>query len=393
MIINPYNIENIIRNGTLNKDIEFNEKLDYDKIYKYVLNNYSEILKLEDKNILKKQLIDSLLKDFKILNLENLEQVVDNILDNIFGYGILQKYINNSDITDIRVVRFDRIYIKIKGKWKLIQEQFLNDIELNEYIRYIILKCDSNINFDMPLIVVSDRQYNLRIEAGISPININSSSIVIRIHRNRKLSLINLKTEKMFKEQEYKLLKSIIMSNKNIIIAGKGGSGKTSLLKALLNELVTRNKAITTIEETAELFLEDMNVIQRETDYFRLDSKKITLDKLMHNALVMSNDVIVVGELKGIEITSFLDAIFTGHQGIATIHSNSANSVIDRLVVLLKKDSKNTNYTVDYLKSILVNCIDYIIFLEDFRLKQILDISKNKEKVEFKYLYDILDKD
>jgi len=294
MIINPFKTVEY-----QNKDVITNkqENIDIKDLQKYLIDNYLENLKNEDKDVLISIIEKYLYNKYSLNDIDKIHKVINNIFNKMFGYDILQTYIDNKDISDIRVVRYNDIYIKSKGIWVKENTTFESETEFYDYVRYCILKNNNNINFDIPIIIVSDKKYNLRIEAGLPPVNSISPSLVIRIHRNDT----NINLERLFVINEminfeiYMLLITIITEEKNIVICGKGGSGKTTLLKALINK-IPDNKAITTNEETMELFIEGKNVIQREIVENREESKKITLDKLMKHSLVMSNDVIIIGD-------------------------------------------------------------------------------------------------
>ena len=187
----------------------------------------------------------------------------------------------------------------------------------------------------------------------------------------------------MLDKKSYELIKEAVIGESNIIISGKGGSGKTTLLKAIINELPNQ-KAITINEETSELFIENKNVIQREILENRNENKRIDLEKLMRHSMVMSNDVIVVGEIKGKEMTTFLDSITTGHMGLATVHSDSAFNTINRLITLFKKDSNAQQYKEELIESILSNSIDYIIFMQNYKVCQIAKFIFDEKLKEYK---------
>ena len=307
----------------------------------------------------------------------------------MFGYGILQKYIDNEEVTDIRVVSYNNIFIKKYGKWEKIQDTFKNNEDFAEYIRYCALKNNSNINFDTPVITISDKIYNLRIEMGIEPVNVKSPNIVIRIHRvNENINLETLfLVYNMLDATSYKVISEAISNEKNIILSGKGGSGKTTLLRSIIQK-IPDNKAISINEETAELNIQNKNVIQREVIENRESSKKITLEKLMKQSLVMSNDVIVVGEMKGKETSVFIDAISTGHIGYATVHSDSANNTINRLVTLFKRDERVQAYKEEFVKQLLVSSIDYIIYLENFKVVQIIKKIEKNNEIKYENIYE-----
>lgn len=385
MLINPFKLESEQENKENEDNVKYEPEEIILKLRDYVINNYMDYLKENMKDKLKEKLNKDIYDLYGITDQQKVNNIITILLDKMFGYGILQKYIESKDVTDIRVVKFDSIYIKRKGIWEKVEDKFASEEEFNEYVRYCALKNNSNINFDVPIITVSDKIYNLRIEMGIEPANVKSPNIVIRIHRFNEI--INLETlflvYDMLDASSYKILLNAVNEGKNIIFSGKGGSGKTTLLRAILQK-IPDEKAISINEETAELNIQNKNVIQREVIENREESKKISLEKLMKQSLVMSNDVIVVGEMKGSETSVFIDAIGTGHIGYATVHSDSAKNTINRLITLFKRDVRVQAYKEEFVKELLINSIDYIVYLENFKVVNIL----KKEIINNNCMYD-----
>ena len=377
MIINPFDVVN-------KKNIESKiDSVEIDEIIQHISSNYSKYLSTQNKVFFEGKIKEYICLKYCLNKESSYKEIVDKVLNKIFGYGILQKYIDNKDITDIRVVRYDLIYIKSKGKWLRQQDKFKSKEEFRDYIKYCILKNNNCINFDNPIVIVSDKEYKLRIEAGISPINSIDDNLIVRIHRyNKNLKLKDLIKLNMLDSKAYFIILNMIKIGDNIIIAGKGGSGKTTLLRAIISEYAD-NIPITVCEETNEIFIENKNIVQREIQTGK-KSNNIDLKKLLKHSMVMSNDIIVVGELKGEETSVFIDAINTGHIGMSTVHSDSINTVIDRLVILFKRDDKAQKYSEKYIKNILYNSINKIIFLKDFNLKQIGQVEYDKKEKEYK---------
>ena len=375
MIINPYKVYEEKEETTyeIKKNI-------VKEISERIINENINLINSEDKKVINKKIEEILIGSYK-LNDNDREKVKKQILDKIYGYDILQKFIIDNVTTDIRVVRYDQIYVKQLGIWKKVDEQFESREELDSFIKFCALKNGANINFENPVVIFSDKSNKLRIEAGISPVSVNSSSLVIRIHRAEvedTLEGLWIKVG-MISKYEYVLLTKCINERKNIILCGQGGSGKTTLLRALLNKL-PKEIAITCNEETAELYIEDRNIIQRECILSRKEDKNIDLEKLAKHALVMSNDVIVIGEMKGKEANVFFDSISTGHMGLATVHADSSKNAIDRIITLIKKDIKAQYYTEKFLKEYISKCIDLIIFMEGYKVKDILYMQYKKEE-------------
>ena len=388
MIINMFKNEcktqeyknNISPKMMVNKDISIKE------LKKFVIKNYLDFLQKNAKEELKIKISEYLINELSFES-DKANEKIDILFDEMFGYGFLQKYIENKNVSDIRVVRYDLTYIKEIGKWKKVEDKFENSEEFNEFLRYCAIKNGAKINHDVPIIVVSDKYFNLRIEIGIEPVNVNSSSLVIRIHRSENKSLeILFVCENMLDADSYKIINSAIIQKNNIIISGKGGSGKTTLLRSIIKSLPD-NISISINEETAELNITGKNIIQREILQNR--ENKIGLEKLMQHSLVMSNDVIVVGEMKGSETSVFIDAISTGHIGYATVHSDNCENTLTRLITLFKRDVRAQSYKEKFISQILASSIDYIIYMENYSVYQICKISfdKKSEKAIIESVY------
>ena len=387
MIVNAYKI-----NLNKNEDIQKSSLEIIKELTMFVIKHHETLIEGNNKEKLEIVIKDYLYSKYHLNNEIEINEIKRNIMDRIFGYGILQKHIDNEYISDIRVVEYDSIYIKEKGVWKKSQEKFESKEAFEEYVRFCALKNNANINFETPIVIFSDRKNSLRIEAGIEPANVIGPSLVIRIHRkNVKSNLDSLYYEyKMLDKNSYEIIKDKIDITKNIVLCGKGGSGKTTLMKALIDR-IPNEVAITTNEETAELYLNDRNVIQRECILNRNENKNIDLEQLSRHSLVMSNDVIIIGELKGSEANSFFDSISTGHIGLATVHADSVRNTIDRLITLIKKDIKAQYYTEEFLKRFLSSSIDYIIFMKNFKVFEIAKIGLEEKtgKIDYEIIYKL----
>lgn len=382
MLINPLKSEanNVEPNLEVNKDKVIGE------IISFLINNYSDYLSDIDinRNIVENIIREKVYKEYANMNTES---TIKNILDRIFGYYILQKYIDDVNVSDIRVTSFDRVFVKRKGNWERIKESFNSKEDYTNFVRYCILKNHGKITTEEPIVVVSDRKNNLRIEAGIEPVNVSSPNLVIRIHRpnlNQTLEELFMTDIEMFDLDIYKFLVKSIISGCNIIISGKGGSGKTTLMRNLINR-IPEDLSITSNEETAELNLSHPNVIQREILNNRNKDKNITLAKLTAHSLVMSNDVVVIGELKGEEAMVFFDAVSTGHRGYATVHSDSSKNTLDRLVTLMKRDISAQSYTDKYLRKLLAMSVDVVIFMKNFKIHEIAEVIYDEEIQDVRY--------
>ena len=384
MLINPLMVtdedEVYVKNYETDTDKVIGE------IITYLIANYSEYL--SDINI-NKRIVENLVREkvYKEYSNMNTESTIDAILNRLFGYHVLQKFIDDQEVTDIRVTRYDNVFIKRKGEWLKTTTKFSNETDYTNFVRYCVLKNGGKISNETPIVTCSDKKNNLRIEAGIEPVNITSPSLVIRIHRPNGISNIDdLATENigMINEEIKVFLQKAMISGCNIVISGKGGSGKTTLMRNLIN-IIPDNLSITSCEETAELYSTHPNIIQREIINNREKDKNVTLADLTAHALVMSNDCIVVGELKGEEAMAFFDAVSTGHRGYATVHSDSSKSTLDRLVTLMKRDAKAQMYTDRYLRKLLSNSLDIVIYMSNFKVQEVTEVMFDSEKDDIVY--------
>ena len=259
MLINPLDMkESTTQQSIANSDV-------ISEIISFLIQNHREYLSdisINKENV-EKIVREKVYKEYASLNTES---TIKTILDRLFGYYILQKYIEQEDISDIRVTRFDTIFVKEKGTWKKTKDSFLNETDYLNFIRYCILKNHGKITNETPIITVSDRKNHLRIEAGIEPVNVSSPNLVIRIHRpvnQKSLEELFMTNVEMIDTKIYLFLRKAMKAGLNMVISGKGGSGKTTLLRNLING-IPKDLSITANEETAELYSTHPNIIERE---------------------------------------------------------------------------------------------------------------------------------
>lgn len=384
MLINPLKIEEKCEEN--NHKYESNKDIVISEMLSFLITNYADYL--SDISINKK-MVENIVRErvYKEYSNMNTESTIEAILDRLFGYHILQKYIEDENITDIRVTQYNRIFIKKLGVWEQTKDSFSNENDYLNFVRYCILKNGGKITTEIPIVTVSDRKNHLRIEAGIEPVNVSSPNLVIRIHRPNginKLEELASKEIDMINDEICEFLTKVMIAGCNIVISGKGGSGKTTLMRNLINK-IPENLSITSNEETAELYTTHPNIIQREILKNRNEDKNVTLAMLTAHSLVMSNDVIVIGELKGEEAMVFFDAVSTGHRGYATVHSDSSKNTVDRLVTLMKRDNKAQMYTDQYLRKLLSYSLDIIIYMDNFKIKEIVEVAYDEEQNDIAY--------
>lgn len=263
------------------------------------------------------------------------ERIVDEILDEILGYGPLERLLRSNDITDILVNGPHTIYVERKGKLELANAHFRDEAHLRQVIDRIVSRVGRRIDESVPM-VDARLPDGSRFNAIIPPLALDGSSVSIRrfgLNPLRRDDLVKLGS---VPEELMVVLDGCVRSKLNILVSGGTGSGKTTLLN-VLSWFVPDGERIVTIEDAAELQLQKPHVVRLETRPPNLEGTgEVTTRDLVRNALRMRPDRIVVGEIRGMEAIDMLQAMNTGHEGsISTIHANSPRHALTRLETLV----------------------------------------------------------
>lgn len=313
--------------------------------------------------------------------------MIKEIMNYMFGYGILQYYIENENITDIDGTRYNYFMIKENGIKKKIDIKFSTEEEFDKFCRLIIIRNGGIINENDSHARVSDENYRLRINVAINPRNITGPSLTIRKHRRTAYSLEELSDKDMFDKKVEKILVNIANSNSRIIFSGKGAAGKTTLLRAFIKK-INESERILVCESDAEIYPESKNFISQRIKKDCYGGRKLELKDLLKDGLTMSLDGYCVGELVGEETWDFLKAGYTDHKIIGTLHAISAEDSLYRLLMLIENSivglSENT------VKKVIANSLDIIVYLKNFEVQEIIKVNRysNEKRVfEIDYLY------
>ena len=263
------------------------------------------------------------------------DQVTREILDELLGFGPLQPLLDDPDISEVMVNGHEKVYIERKGKIIRTDITFPNDDAVLRMIDKIIMPLGRRIDADSPT-VDARLPDGSRVNAVIPPVAIDGPTITIRKFQKDKLTMeqyINLGT---VTENMAEFMRICVLSRLNIIISGGTGSGKTTLLN-ILSSFISPTERIVTIEDAAELKLQQDHVVRMETKTPNSDGKgAVTIRDLVRNSLRMRPDRIVVGEVRGGEALDMLQAMNTGHDGsLTTLHANSPRDALSRLETLV----------------------------------------------------------
>ena len=261
--------------------------------------------------------------------------ILKEVLDELLGYGPLQPLLTDPEVTEVMVNGPKSVYVEKKGQLQKSQVVFDDDNHVLQIIDRIILPLGRRVDADSPT-VDARLPDGSRVNAVIPPVAIDGPSITIRKFSKEKLGINNLIEFGSITEKMAEFLRACVLAHLNIIISGGTGSGKTTLLN-VLSSYIPENERIITIEDAAELQLQQDHVLRMETKPAGVDGRgAVAIRDLVRNSLRMRPDRIVVGEVRGGEALDMLQAMNTGHDGsLTTVHSNSPRDAIARLETLV----------------------------------------------------------
>jgi len=259
------------------------------------------------------------------------QQLFHDIKDDLLGYGPIQPLLEDPSITEVMVNGPNKVYIERKGKLVKTNVAFENDDHVMRIIERIILPLGRRVDADSPT-VDARLPDGSRVNAIVPPVALDGPSITIRKFSKEKLSIQQLVGFGAITPQMGEFLRVCVISKLNIIISGGTGSGKTTLLN-VLSGFIPEEDRIVTIEDAAELRLQQDHIVRLETKTANLDgSGQVTTRDLVRNSLRMRPDRIIVGECRGGEALDMLQAMNTGHDGsLTTLHANSPRDALSRL--------------------------------------------------------------
>lgn len=257
--------------------------------------------------------------------------VIRLVLDEIMGLSVLEPLLAEATISDILVNGSRKIYVEPFGKLELTPLHFRDDNHLLKIIDRIVSSVGRRIDESSPM-VDARLKNGSRVNAIIPPLALDGPILSIRCFNSDRFDLDQLSAIDSINESIKKILQAAVKSRLNILISGGTGSGKTTLLNALSNH-IPANERVITIEDSAELQLQQEHVIRLETRPPNIEGTgRVTQRDLVRNSLRMRPDRIVVGEVRGEEAFDMLQAMNTGHDGsLTTIHANSARDALTRV--------------------------------------------------------------
>jgi len=311
------------------------------RLKKYLADNLmraleSESVSVEQRNAFVKQNIIHVYEQTQLKLPDDLrKQIFDQVLNDLLGFGPIQSLLDDDDVSEIMVNGPKKVFVEKKGKLTKTNVTFDDDDHVLRIIDRIILPLGRHVDGDSPT-VDARLPDGSRVNAVVRPVAIDGPSITIRKFAKDKLQVDDLIRFGSLTSPMADFLQACVKARFNIIISGGTGSGKTTLLN-VMSGFIPENERIITIEDAAELQLQQDHVMRMETKVADADGlHAVTIRELVKNSLRMRPDRIVVGEVRGGEALDMLQAMNTGHDGsLTTVHANTPRDAISRIETLV----------------------------------------------------------
>jgi len=274
---------------------------------------------------------EELAKQNHALNHAERKQLVGDVLDELLGLGPLEPLLKDPTITDILVNGYAKVFVERFGVLEASPVRFKDERHLIRIIQKIVSAVGRRIDESSPL-VDARLADGSRVNAVVPPLAIDGSSLSIRKFAKVPISMERLIEIGSVPPQVAEVLKAVVASRRNVLISGGTGSGKTTMLNAM-SAFIDERERIVTIEDSAELQLQQEHVVRLETRPANIEGKGEILQRdLVKNALRMRPDRIIVGEVRAGEAFDMLQAMNTGHDGsMTTVHANTARDALSRV--------------------------------------------------------------
>ncbi|MFE0045119.1 CpaF family protein [Streptomyces albireticuli] len=295
-----------------------------------------------------------------VLSTAERDRLIRSVVDEALGLGVLEPLLEDPSITEIMVNGPDQIFVERAGRVELVPVRFASHEQLMQTIERIVSTVNRRVDESNPM-VDARLPSGERVNVIIPPLALNGATLTIR-RFPRAYTLPELIGMGTLDERMLLLLSALVRAKFNVVVSGPTGSGKTTLLNAL-SGLIPEGERIITVEDAAELQLQQAHVIRLESRPPNVEGKgRITIRDLVRNSLRMRPDRIIVGEVRGGETLDMLQAMSTGHDGsLATVHANSAEDALMRLQTLASMSEVKIPY--EALRDQINSAVDCLIQL------------------------------
>ena len=303
---------------------------------------------------------EQMLRDRRdMLTAQEKEQLVKEVIDETFGLGPLEPLLKDPAISDIMINGPDTVYIERHGRLEMTRVKFANNDHLLKIIQRIVSAVGRRIDETSPM-VDARLADGSRVNAIIPPLALDGPLVSIRRFGSRPLGVDDLLQNDSIMPEMLDFLSACVRGGMNVIISGGTGSGKTTLLN-VLSSFIPADERVATIEDAAELQLQQPHVIRMETRPANIEGTgEVATRDLVRNALRMRPDRIVVGECRGPEALDMLQAMNTGHDGsLTTIHANTPRDAISRLEMMV--EMAGFDIPVTTIRKQIASAVDIVV--------------------------------
>ena len=355
-----YLIRDAVQKNLLEKNSDNNTPMDSDFLRLQIEDCFNEVL--EEKNIL--------------YNHSERTQVLEWVIEDIIGYGPIEPLLKDSEITEIMVNGYDKVFVERFGLIERTSVKFEDDAHLMRVIDRIVSPIGRRVDETSPM--VDARLPNgYRVNATIPPLSMDGPLLTIRKFASEPFTVQHLIANGTLTTALANFLNGCVEARVNLVISGGTGSGKTTFLN-VLSSFIPERERVVTIEDTAELQLRQMHVVRLEKRPPNIEGKgEITIRQLVINALRMRPDRIVVGECRGGEALDMLQAMNTGHDGsMTTVHSNSPRDTLRRIETMVLM--AGMELPLKAIREQVANSIELVVHLERVRdgTRKIVKVSE-----------------
>jgi pilus assembly protein CpaF len=314
---------------------------DYTKLREYLIATVTQDLGGADLSLEKRKLVieerlkEALARTKLTLSDAIRDHLIRDIIDEITGYGPIQSLLDDPSVTEIMVNGPKKVYIEKKGLLERTNIVFEDNLHILKIIDRIVAPLGRHIDADSPM-VDARLPDGSRVNAIVPPCAVDGASLTIRKFQKEKIKFEQLIESNSLTQGMADFLRACVLGRLNIIISGGTGSGKTTFLN-VLSGFIPEAERIVTIEDAAELQLQQDHVVRLETKLASVEGQgAVSIRELVRNSLRMRPDRIIVGECRGGEALDMLQAMNTGHDGsLTTIHANSPRDALSRLETLV----------------------------------------------------------
>jgi pilus assembly protein CpaF len=299
------------------------------------------------------------------MSISEQEEMLEDICNDVLGFGPLEPLLERDDIADIMVNGADRVFIETGGKMQLTNVRFRDNAQLINICQRIVSEVGRRVDESSP-ICDARLMDGSRVNVIVPPLAIDGAALTIRKFRKDKLTLDQLVRYNSLSAEAAEVLKIIGRVRCNIIISGGTGSGKTTLLNCM-TQFIDEAERVITCEDAAELQLQQSHVVRLETRPPNLEGQgAVTMRDLVRNCLRMRPERIIVGEVRGPEVFDLLQAMNTGHDGsMGTIHANSPRECLARMEAMIAMGG--FNLPAKTVREMICSSVDIVIQAQRLR--------------------------